>query len=248
MGEFDGKIVLVTGGTRGIGRACAARFAAEGARVAICGRGEETTREAAKALAQETGGKVEGYQADIAVAAEVDAMIEAISDSLGPIAVLVNNAGITRDGLLMRMKDEAWNKVLDTNLNGTFYCCRAACRGMIRARAGRIVNISSIVGLRGQGGQTNYSAAKAGIIGFTKALAQELAPRNVTANVVAPGYIQTDMTADFNEQAREKLLAAIPAGRQGTPEEIAAVVAFLASDDASYITGHVLCVDGGLGM
>lgn len=248
MGEFDGKIVLVTGGTRGIGRACAARFARAGARVAICGRGEETTQEAAKALADETGGKVEGYQADIAVAAEVDAMIEAISDSLGPIAVLVNNAGITHDGLLMRMKDEAWNEVLETNLNGTFYCCRAACRGMIKARSGRIVNVSSIVGLRGQGGQTNYSAAKAGIIGFTKALAQELAPRNVTANVVAPGYIQTDMTADFNEQAREKLLAAIPAGREGSPEEIAAAVVFLASDDASYITGHVLCVDGGLGM
>ena len=216
--------------------------------MAICGRSEETTREAAKALAEESGGHVEGYPADIAVAAEVDAMIEAISDSLGPITVLVNNAGIARDGLLMRMKDEAWNEVLETNLNGTFYCCRAACRGMIKARAGRIVNVSSIVGLRGQGGQTNYSAAKAGIIGFTKALAQELAPRNITANVVAPGYVETDMTAGFTEKAREKLLEAIPAGREGSPEEIAAVVAFLASDDASYITGHVLCVDGGLGM
>ena len=248
MGEFDGKIVLVTGGTRGIGRACAARFAGAGARVAICGRREETTREAAKALAEESGGNVEGFPANIAVAAEVDAMIEAISESLGPISILVNNAGIARDGLLMRMKDKAWNDVLETNLNGTFYCCRAACRAMVKARAGRIVNISSIVGLRGQGGQTNYSAAKAGIIGFTKALAQELAPRNITANVVAPGYIQTDMTADFPEQAREKLLTAIPAGREGSPEEIAAAVAFLAGDDASYITGHVLCVDGGLGM
>ena len=248
MGEFDGKVVLVTGGTRGIGRACAARFAGAGASVAICGRGEESTQEAAEALSEETGGKVEGYKADIGDAAEVDAMFKAVSEGLGPISVLVNNAGITRDGLLMRMKDNAWNEVLETNLNGTFYCCRAACRGMIKARSGRIINISSIVGIRGQGGQTNYSAAKAGIIGFTKSLAQELASRNVTANVVAPGYIETDMTAGFSEAAREKLLATIPAGREGSPADIAAAVAFLAGDDASYITGHVLCVDGGLAM
>ncbi len=248
MGDFDGKVVLVTGGTRGIGRACAARFARAGANVAICGRGQDSTQAAAAALSEETGGKVKGYKADIADAAEADAMIEAVSVGLGPVSILVNNAGITRDGLLMRIKNYAWNDVLETNLNGTFYCCRAACRGMIKARSGRIINVSSIIGIRGQAGQTNYSAAKAGIIGFTKALAQELAPRNVTANVVAPGYIETDMTAGFNEQAREKLLSAIPAGREGSPEEIAAAVTFLASDDASYITGHVLCVDGGLGM
>ncbi len=248
MSEFDGKVVLVTGGTRGIGRACAARFARAGAKVAICGRGQDTTQAAAKALSEETGGKVEGYKADIANASEVDAMIEAASEGLGPISILVNNAGITRDGLLMRMKNEAWSEVLETNLNGTFYCCRAACRGMMKARYGRIINVSSVVGVRGQAGQTNYAAAKAGLIGFSKSLAQELAPRNVTVNVLAPGFIETDMTADFTEDAREKLLEKIPAGREGSPDEIAAAVAFLAGDDASYITGHVLCVDGGLGM
>lgn len=216
--------------------------------MAICGRDESATQAAAKELAEESGGTVAGYKADISNVDDVAAMVAAVADALGPVSILVNNAGITRDGLLMRMKDDAWREVLDTNLTGTFHCCRAVCRGMVKARYGRIVNISSIVGIRGQGGQTNYSAAKAGIIGFTKALAQELAPRNVTANVVAPGYIDTDMTGDFSDDVREKLLAAIPAGRQGTPEDVANAVVFLASEDAGYITGHVLSVDGGLGM
>lgn len=244
MSEFTGKVVLVTGGTRGIGRAIAQAFAAQGAKVAICGRDEAK----AQAAATEIGGEVAGFGADIGSAEAVDGLIKAVNAKFGPIQILVNNAGITKDGLLMRMKDEAWDEVLKTNLNASFYTCRAVCRDMIKARAGRIINLSSIVGLRGQGGQTNYAAAKAGIIGFTKALAQEVASRGITANVVAPGYIDTDMTSGFNDEARKKLLDTIPAGRVGTPDDIAAAVLFLASDAAGYITGHVLCVDGGLGM
>ncbi len=283
MSEFTGKVVLVTGGTRGIGRAIAEAFAAQGAKVAICGRDEVKTQEAAAEIAAGAAGsratidvdlvkavyttfgplpisnassssspsphvEVAGFRADMASSTDVDALIKAVNAKFGPIQILVNNAGITRDGLLMRMKDEQWNDVLQANLSGTFYTCRAVCRDMIKARAGRIINLSSIVGLRGQGGQTNYAAAKAGIIGFTKALAQEVASRGITANVVAPGYIDTDMTAGFNEEARKKLLETIPAGRVGTPEDVANAVIFLASDAAAYITGHVLCVDGGLGM
>jgi len=248
MSEFTGKTVLVTGGTRGIGRAIAQAFAAQGAKVAICGRDEAKAQAAAAEIAATTSAEVAGFPADMASAPDVDALVKAVNAKCGPIQILVNNAGITRDGLLMRMKDDQWDEVLRTNLNGVFYTCRAVSRDMIKARAGRIINLSSIVGLRGQGGQTNYAAAKAGIIGFTKALAQEVASRGITANVIAPGYIDTDMTAGFNEEARKKLLDTIPAGRTGTPEDIAAAALFLASDAAAYITGHVLCVDGGLGM
>lgn len=248
MSEFTGKVVLVTGGTRGIGRACALSFAKAGAKVALCGRSAETAEAAAQAIAEESGGEVRGLEADVADRAAVDETIRAVTQALGPIGILVNNAGITRDGLVMRMKDDDWAAVLDTNLTGTFYCCRAVSRGMLKQRYGRIVTVSSIVGLRGQGGQTNYAAAKAGLVGFTKALAQELATRNITANVVAPGYIETDMTADFDEDTKGKLVGRIPVGRVGTPQEVAEAVKFLAGDGASYITGHVLCVDGGLGM
>ena len=248
MSEFAGKTVLVTGGTRGIGRAIAHTFAAQGAKVALCGRDEAKAQAAAAEIAGATSAQVAGFRADMASATDVDALIKAVTAKFGPIQILVNNAGITRDGLLMRMKDDQWDDVLRTNLNGAFYTCRAVCRDMIKARAGRIINLSSIVGLRGQGGQTNYAAAKAGIIGFTKALAQEVASRGITANVVAPGYIDTDMTAGFNDEARKKLLETIPAGRVGAPQDVAAAVLFLASDAAAYITGHVLCVDGGLGM
>jgi 3-oxoacyl-[acyl-carrier protein] reductase len=248
LSQFADKSVLVTGGTRGIGRAIARAFALEGAKVAICGRDAQRAAAAAAELARETGAAVHGFQADIARQADIDALVAAASEICGPIQILVNNAGITKDGLLMRMKNEQWDEVIQTNLTGCFYTCRAVSRDMIKQRWGRIINLSSIVGLRGQGGQSNYAAAKAGIVGFTKALAQELASRNITANVVAPGYIDTEMTAGFNEDARKKLLDTIPAGRVGTADDVAAAVRFLASDGAAYITGHVLCVDGGLGM
>ncbi len=248
MSTFSDKAVLVTGGTRGIGRACVEAFARGGAKVALCGRSTESAQTAASEISESTGAEVVGFQADIGNSEDVDALIKSVTETLGPISILVNNAGITRDGLLMRMKNDDWDAVLQTNLSGTFYCCRAVTRGMLKQRYGRIINLSSIVGMRGQGGQSNYAAAKAGIIGFTKALAQELATRTITANVVAPGYIETDMTAEFTEDTQQKLVAQIPAARGGTAEEVAHAVTFLASDEAAYITGHVLAVDGGLGM
>jgi 3-oxoacyl-[acyl-carrier protein] reductase len=244
MSNLKDAVVLVTGGTRGIGRACAARFAELGAHVAICGRSQE----AAEKAAAELGPNVKGYACDIASAASVDALVERVTEELGTIQVLVNNAGITRDGLLMRMKDDQWNEVIQTNLNGAFYACRAAAKSMLKARYGRIINISSVVGLRGQAGQTNYAAAKAGMIGFTKAYAQEVASRNITVNVVAPGYIATDMTAELGEKATAAITEQIPMKRVGSPEDIAFAVAFLASPEAGYITGTTLSVDGGIGM
>ena len=248
MSEFSGKTILITGGTRGIGRACAVTFAKEGARVAICGRNDDAAQKAAQEIAAETNGEVRGFGCDIANAAAVDAMVKSVSEAFGPIYILVNNAGITRDGLLMRMKSEDWSAVVDTNLTGAFNCCRAVTRDMLKQRAGRIINVSSIIGIRGQGGQTNYAAAKAGLIGFTKALAQELASRGITVNVIAPGYIDTDMTAFITEDIRKELLEKIPLKRVGNGDDIAAATKFLASDGASYITGAVLQVDGGLAM
>jgi len=244
VSDLAGKVVLVTGGTRGIGRECAKAFAEAGAKVALCGRSQETAAAAAEAI----GGDTHGFQADIGDPEAVDALVKNVADTLGPIAVLVNNAGITRDGLLMRMKNEDWSAVISTNLDGMFYCCRAVARGMLKLRWGRIINISSIIGVRGQAGQTNYAAAKAGAIGFTKSLAQELAPRGVTANVVAPGYIETDMTAALNDEQRQTIVKNVPLGRVGTPADIAPVVTFLAGEAASYITGAVIQVDGGLAM
>ncbi len=244
MSEFTGKAVLITGGTRGIGRACAESFAQAGARVAICGRNAGTIEETAK----EIGGETRGFQADISDPASVDALVKDVSEAFGTISILVNNAGITRDGLLMRMRDEDWLTVLDTNLNGLFYCCRAAVRGMMKQRWGRIINISSIIGLHGQAGQSNYAAAKAGVLGLTKALAHELAPRNITVNAIAPGYIATGMTAALDEKLMASVIERIPLHRAGYPEEIAAVVRFLASENSSYMTGAVIPVDGGLGM
>ena len=248
MSDFSEAVVLITGGTRGIGRACVETFAKAGAKVALCGRSEDAAEDAAKAVAEATGAKVEGFRADIGSSEDVDRLVAQVAEKFGPITVLVNNAGIARDGLLMRMKNEDWEAVLKTNLDGAFYCCRAVTRGMLKQRYGRIVNISSVVGVHGQGGQTNYAAAKAGLIGFTKALAQELATRNVTANVVAPGYVQTDMTAGLGDDIIKKIVERIPMAREGAAEEIAEAVKFFASKEASYITGQVLLVDGGMGM
>lgn len=244
MSELAGRVVLVTGGTRGIGRACAEMFAADGAKVAICGRNAETAAQ----VAEEIGQGARGYGADMADPAAVDAMVKAITADLGPIGILVNNAGLVRDGLLMRMKNDDWSAVIEADLSGPFYCCRAVARDMLKARYGRIINISSIIGLHGQAGQTNYAAAKAGLIGFSKALAQEFGSRNITVNVVAPGYITTDMTSAIPEEGRKVIMERTPLGREGTSAEVAAAVRFLASDGAAYITGAVLQVDGGLGM
>ena len=244
MSNLKDTIILVTGGTRGIGRACVEQFAALGAKVALCGRSQE----AAEKVASEVGENVKGYACDIGDPESVDALIKQVTEDLGTIQVLVNNAGITKDGLLMRMKDEQWADVLQTNLTGAFYTCRAAAKTMLKARYGRIINISSVVGIRGQGGQTNYAAAKAGIIGFTKSYAQEVATRNITVNVVAPGYIATDMTAEISEKATAAIVEHIPMKRVGAAEDIANAVVFLASPEANYITGTTLSVDGGIGM
>ncbi len=238
------KVVLVTGGTRGIGRACAEAFAREGVKTALCGRTEAAAQEAAADI----GGGAKGYEADITDPGAVNELFKQVARDLGPVNVLVNNAGITRDGLLIRMKDADWDAVLQTNLNGAFYCCRAAARDMLKQRGGRIINMSSIIGLRGQAGQANYAAAKAGLVGLTKSLAQEFASRNVTVNAVCPGYIETDMTEAMTDEMKEAALSRIPLGRVGTSEDVAAAVQFLASDAAGYITGAVLTVDGGLAM
>ena len=245
---LDGKTALVTGASRGIGRAIALCLAAEGARVAINYAGNVKAAEEVKASVEAAGGTAILCQADIADSAAVEAMVAAVAKEFGTIDILVNNAGITRDTLLMRMKDEDFAKVLDTNLKGVFYCTKAVSKLMMKKRAGRIVNMASVVGLVGNAGQTNYAAAKAGVIGFSKSAAKELASRGITVNVVAPGFIGTDMTAGLPESVKEKMLTDIPLGRMGEPEDVANAVLFLASDQASYITGQVVNVDGGMVM
>ena len=245
---LDGKTALVTGASRGIGRAIALRLAAEGARVAINYAGNVKAAEEVKASVEAAGGTAILCQADIADSAAVEAMIADVAKEFGAIDILVNNAGITRDTLLMRMKDEDFAKVLDTNLKGVFYCTKAVSKLMMKKRSGRIVNMASVVGLVGNAGQTNYAAAKAGVIGFSKSAAKELASRGITVNAVAPGFIGTDMTADLPESVKEKALSDIPLGRAGQPEDVANAVLFLASDQASYITGQVVHVDGGMVM
>ena len=245
---LDGKTALVTGASRGIGRAIALRLAAEGARVAINYAGNVKAAEEVKAAVEAAGGTAIFCQADIADSAAVEAMVANVVKEFGTIDILVNNAGITRDTLLMRMKDEDFAKVLDTNLKGVFYCTKAVSKLMMKKRSGRIVNMASVVGLVGNAGQTNYAAAKAGVIGFSKSAAKELASRGITVNVVAPGFIGTDMTAGLPESVKEKMLTDIPLGRMGEPEDVASAVLFLASDQASYITGQVVNVDGGMVM
>ncbi|MCI0652719.1 MAG: 3-oxoacyl-[acyl-carrier-protein] reductase [Planctomycetes bacterium] len=244
MYQFDGKRVVVTGGSRGIGAAIAREFSARGARVAIVARDAERARAAAAAL----GPNAAAFAAHVADETAVNDTFGAIAERFGGIDILVNNAGITRDNLLMRMKGEDWDEVMATNLRGTFLCARAALRPMLKQRAGRIVNVTSVIGLIGNAGQGNYAASKAGIIAFTKSLAKEVASRGITANAVAPGLIATEMTSAMSGEAQKNVLAGIPLGRFGAPEDVAAAVLFLASDAAAYITGEVLRVDGGLAM
>ncbi|MHB1395230.1 MAG: 3-oxoacyl-[acyl-carrier-protein] reductase [Thermoleophilia bacterium] len=243
-----GQVALVTGAARGIGRATAEALAAAGASVAI---NYQSSREAAAALAAslgEMGAEVVLAQGDVSDAAQAAAIVETTEAALGPITILVNNAGLTRDGLLARMSEEDFDAVIDTSLKGAFLMSRAVARGMMKARAGNIINVSSVIGRRGNAGQANYAAAKAGLIGLTKSLARELAPRGVRVNAVAPGYVVTDMTAQLPDEIKERIMTSTPLGRLATPEEVASVIVFLASPAAAYITGAVIPVDGGLGI
>ncbi|MBI4023717.1 MAG: 3-oxoacyl-[acyl-carrier-protein] reductase [Verrucomicrobia bacterium] len=245
--DLTGKVAVITGAGRGIGRAVALAFARAGADVACVSRTETN----AKQIAEEVGvlgRKSQAYAVDVAKAAEVDAAAEKILADFGRVDVLVNNAGINRDGLLMRMSETDWEAVLTTNLGGAFHFTRALSRGMIRQRAGRIINITSIIGLIGNAGQANYAASKAGLIGFTKSVAREFASRGITCNAIAPGFIETDMTSAINTDLRQKLLEKIPLGRFGQPDDVARCALFLASPAADYITGQVLTVDGGMVM
>lgn len=245
---LDGKIALVTGGSRGIGRAIALRLAEEGAKVAINYAGNQTAAEEVKAIIEQHGGTAMIVQTDVSDSTAAVEMVARVHEELGGLDILVNNAGITRDTLLVRMKDEDFDAVINTNLKGIYACTKAAAKFMTKQRSGRIVNLSSVVGEIGNIGQTNYAAAKAGVIGFSKAAAKEFAARHVTVNVVAPGFIDTDMTAVLKDSIREKLIEGIPLGALGKPEHVADAVLFLVSDAASYITGQVLNVDGGMVM
>lgn len=244
--SLNGKTALVTGASRGIGRAIALRLAEDGANVAVIYAGSADKAEAVVNEITALGVNAKAYRCNVADSAAVNETVKAVTNDLGKIDILVNNAGITRDGLMLRMKDEDFDAVLDTNLKGAFNMIRACYSGFIRKKSGRIINISSVSGIMGNAGQANYSASKAGVIGLTKSVARELASRGITCNAVAPGFIQTDMTENLGDN--NPLLNSIPLGRMGKPEDIAATVAFLASDSAAYITGEVLKVDGGLAI
>ena len=244
---LTGKVALVTGASRGIGRAIALKLAAEGAAVINYHGSMEKAKEV-KAEIESDGGIAEIMQCNVADYQATEAMIRKVTDDFGRLDILVNNAGITRDGLLMKMSEEDYDTVLDTNLKGTFHCIRFAARQMLRQRGGRIINLSSVSGILGNAGQANYSASKAGVIGLTKSAARELASRGITVNAVAPGFIETEMTAVLTEKVRESAVAQIPMGAFGTAEDVAEAVAFLASDSARYITGQTIHVDGGMAM
>ena len=246
--NFTGKTAVVTGGSRGLGRAVCLELAAGGANVVLCYAGNENAANETAAACEALGAKVLAVRCDVADSAQVKALMDEALKAFGRIDILVNNAGITRDGLLMMMKETDFDAVISTNLKGVFLCMKAAARQMMKQRYGRIVNLSSVVGLRGNAGQVNYAASKAGVIGMTKSLAKELASRGVTVNAVAPGCMETDMTAAMPEAAKTATLAAIPMGRMGAAEDVAKAVAFLASEEAGYITGQVVAVDGGMAM
>ena len=241
--ELQGKVALVTGGSRGIGRSIVEHLAAAGARVAVVARDAER---AAAVAAELAGDGHAGFSCDVADVAAVDALVKQVESDLGSLDILINNAGVTGDNLLMRMSESEWDRVVDTNLKGTFNTIRAATKGMMRRREGRIINITSVVGITGNKGQANYAASKAGVIGLTKSVAKELASRNILCNALAPGYIETEMTAELGETIREGLLGQIPLGRLGRGDDIASVVRFLAGPGAAYITGQVIVVDGGM--
>jgi len=244
MRELEGRVAVVTGGSRGIGRAIAGELSKAGASVAVVARSLEGAQETVDGLV----GQATALTCDVADPAQCADLVNSVQEQLGPIEILVNNAGITRDNILVRLKDEDWDAVMNTNLRGAFNTTRAVARGMMKRRSGRIINIASVVGLTGNRGQANYAASKAGLIGFTKSVALELAARGILANVVAPGFIETDMTAELPDEAREALFERISLGRFGTPNDVAGAVRFLAGPAAAYITGQVLVVDGGMVM
>lgn len=246
--NFSEKTAVVTGGSRGLGRAICLELARGGANVVLCYAGNEVAANETVAACESLGAKAVAIRCDVSKEDEVKALMDAALKTFGRIDILVNNAGITRDGLLLTMKEADFDAVIAANLKGAFLCMKAVARQMVKQRYGRIVNLSSVVGLRGNAGQVNYAASKAGVIGMTKSLAKELAGRNITVNAVAPGFIDTDMTAVLPEAAKEALLKTIPMARLGQPEDVARVVAFFAADETAYVTGQVLCVDGGMAV
>ena len=245
---FDNKVAIVTGASRGIGRAIALEFGSRGARVVVNYNQNLSAADEVVRTISESGGQAFTHQADVSVFEQANDLVKTAIEKFGDLHILVNNAGITRDGLIMKMSESDWDDVIQTNLKSTFNCCKAASRHMLRQRYGRIINIASVSGIMGNSGQTNYSASKAGQIGFTKALAREVATRTITVNAIAPGFIQTDIWSTVPEDALKSMMDLIPLGRVGQPEEIAKAAAFLASDDAAYITGHTLTIDGGIAM